>query len=414
MRLPITPPRLVTGDDGVLQRKLKRGIGEHGDPFGPHVHHFGRGGRRIDGQGRSVTARARENFQAIDWDIYDRGAQPPTGTPPDLDIEAGFTLLRRSPTFRRILDTVLRAGWIIDQATPSLGPGSRGGSHSLAFDTSRRASFLARLVHAFGLADAHDTPLPAVDGSDEAQVHAAALFLLRRNARALLAHATVRDEILLAGGPDIGGPGLRGLQVEAYDVSRRQQVSADMLIEAIAYSVDGRMADKYEPSEGPLVARNLRAAFGPPPVGGRGTLSPELIRALDGLGKLARLTPGAVAREVGAPLAPRAAAWDNPHVIVSSASLSAGPFQWLEVRAPDSLDASGPIAASHTRVLLVPRTALTHLDMMSWYGPGVPHDLDVAGPALATTAYSFGDRELLVTYRADPTRAVFFLTLRDR
>ena len=404
MGSPITRPRLILNDAGRVVRKVKRGIGPHTAHGGPHVQYFAAGGARVDHIGRAVEARARDNFRPVQWDLPEEEEAPPA----PLDIEAALTLARRSPTFRARLDEVLRAGWTVEVASAMSGAGVRRGAHRVALDTSRRDALVARMVHDVALAAAYEAPDSPAFPVAATSLRELALGVMRLAARAALDHALVRDEVLLTGGADIGGPGLRGLQIEAYDVARRQSVAADRVLDAIAFSVDGTMARNFSSEGGPLVLRQLTAAFAAPSVV-TGALPPDISRALEGLRRLPRLDAATVGQHFGVQLAPRPVAVETGHVDLLSAATETGPFSLLELTLP-VLDRPRPTPLA-PRLLLVPRYPVSQLEMSGWYGLGTPHHLDLGEAPLATSAHEFDQRTLLTTYRASDDRLVRFFTV---
>src|SRR5512140_1580779 len=278
MGSPITPPRLVVDAHGRTRLKLKRGRGAYDGPEGPHAHYFGETGQRLDEQGRLIEARTRRNFRPIKWDLPAARPPAPAG-PPDLD--AAVALARRSPTFRRLLDEVLRSGWVIELAVPGFGSGCRKGPNTISLDAGERGAFVARLVHDVGYALGLGEALPVVDVNAAGFPREDALFLMRKWGHATLNQAIVRDEILAAGGPDIGGPGLRGLQHEAYDLFRRGEMPLARAIDALAFSVDGALAVGMMPYKGPRVVSNLERAFIAPAVLVSSGLTAEMLDVLE-------------------------------------------------------------------------------------------------------------------------------------
>lgn len=403
MGSPILPPRVVVDAKGKPRLKLKRGRGTD-ELLGPHVHYVSGSGVRTDQSGRPIPARSRRNFRKITWDLPEA---PPQAAAGPVDVAAALVLARRSPTFARLLDEVLRSGWVIDLAGPGFGAGSRKGPHTISLDAHRRGAFVARMVHEVAYARALADPLPLLDVAAPGFPREDAVFLLRKWGEAALAQATARDEILLAGGPDIGGPGLRGLQLDAYDVQVRQSVARERVLDAIGLSVDGLLVQGFSPTEGPHVAMNLARAFVPPAAIVSTGLTAEMLQLLEHLRRLPAFDAVAVGHAFGVELAPRPLGVDTPYLDVKAALLESGPFSWVELRTPVRGVALAP------RLLLVPRYEMSHFDLASWFGLGVPHHVDplpLPG-AVATAAYPFERREMYVTYSVSDLRTVTFFTL---
>jgi hypothetical protein len=406
MGTPITPPRILADARGRTRLKLKRGRGAHDDPNGPHAHYFSVAGTRCDQSGRLVEARARGNFRAVRWDLPEAAPSLPSG-PPDLSV--ALTLARRSATFRAELDNVLRSGWVIELAAPGFGAGCRKGPNTISLDTSTRGGFVARMVRDVAYANALAEPLPVLDAKAPGFLREDSLFLMRKWGQAMLCLAIVRDEILAAGGPDIGGPGLRGLQHEAYDQHRRQGIPLARTIDAIAFSIDGALAAGFSPFGGPRVGRNLEQAFVAPPVIVASSMSAEMLQVLERVRLLPTIDEHTIGRVFEVELAPRPLAVETPYLQVRAALLDHGPFSWVELREP----APG---ASHLvpRVLLTPRFQMSQFDLGSWFGLGVAHGVDPLDAPTATAAYAAEHREMYVTYAAEDARVVTFFTLAGR
>ena len=264
------------------------------------------------------------------------------------------------------------------------------------------------MVHDVALAAALDAPDSPAFAVASASLRDLALGSMRLAARAALDQALVRDEVLLSGGPDIGGPGLRGLQIEAYDVARRQSVAADRVVDAIAFSVDGPMARNFSSEVGPLVFRQLTSAFAAPGVA-TGALPPDISRALEEVRRLSRLDAATVGQHFGVKLALRAVGVETGHVDLLSAEPETGPFSLLELTMP-VLGRSRPKPLA-PRLLLVPRYPVSQFEMSGWYGLGTPYHLDLGDAPLATSAHDFGQRTLLTTFRASDDRLVRFFTV---
>jgi hypothetical protein len=414
MGSPITPPRFVTDAEGHLRMKLKRGTGHERAEEGPHVHYFSRTGVRLGRDGSRVDARSRDNFRPIKWDLPEQAPARASGPP---NVEAALDVARRSPTFRRLLDETLRSGWGIELGNAAFGSGCRKGPHTIALD-SRRSTFVARMIHHVALACALAEPLPSLDPAHPSFVREATVFLMRRDGHAALHQAIVRDEILLAGGPDIGGPGLRGLQLEAYDVHRRERVAIERAVDAVALSIDGEHADGFTPETGPRLARNVRAAFVAPSTVVSAGLTSEMVQAFERLRHIPA-QPHPIGRAFGVELAPRPLAIQTPYLDVHAALLPEGPFSWVEVRAPSASTTptnttrTASAARRAARVILVPRYVMSHFDLFAWFGPGAPHHVDLLGTPLATAAYPFEQRQMYVTYRADDERMIASFTIAE-
>jgi hypothetical protein len=136
-------------------------------------------------------------------------------TPPSID--HALAVASRSALFTRMLDDVLREGWVLDLARIGRPRGVTKGPHLIAIEPEPPGPFVGRLVLAVALAHALPAGLPIADPGDKSFVHANAVAYLKWDGEARLDAATARDEILAAGGPDIGGPGLRGGQLHFYD-----------------------------------------------------------------------------------------------------------------------------------------------------------------------------------------------------
>ncbi len=406
MGSPRTPPRLIADSEGRPRLKLKRGQGEPSNPRGPSAEYFSATGGRIDSQGRPAEARSAENYRPIRWDLADPPVAAPSG-PPDVGLALG--LARRSGTFVRLLDQALRAGWVVELAASGFGAGCRKGPHTISLDARSRGAFTGRLVHSIAYANVVADPLPALDPASPAFLHDNAVFLMRRWGHAALEQAIVRDEILFAGGPDIGGPGLRGMQVEAFDIFRRNGEPLPLAIDAIGLSPDGPLARNFRDAEGPLLADNLAKAFVPPQTLVPGTLTPDILDVLERIRGLPVIDVESIGRTFEVELAPRPLVVENPFLSVRAALLDEGPFSWVELREP-------VLGANHLmpRVILVPRFQLSHYDLSRWYGLGVPHYVDLFDAPLATAVYPFDKRELFVTYAANDTRPLSYFTIHGR
>jgi hypothetical protein len=405
MRGPAPPPHVVRDAQGRVRLKLKRGVGDEHSPLGPHVHYFGSSGARIDSTGRALEARARQNFRPIRWDLPEE-ASPRVTEPPDVELALG--VLRRSPTFAKLLDQALRAGWVLEVATPAFGAGPRTATRTISLDASKRSAFVARLARDVALACAKETPFPWQPTSASSFVHAATMAWMRLWAEAAIAQARIRDEILVAGGPDIGGPGLRGMQVEAYDIAVRQTVPHERLIDAIAFSVDGELAERFKPQTGPHLATTIADAFLPPKTLVVGSLSAEMLQVLDAVRALPALDPFHVSRLFGVTLAPRPLAVETTFVDAQAALVPHGPFSWVELRAP----APG-VTHLRARLLLVPRYEMSHFDLHAWYGLGAPWDIDLGAGGTGTVVYPDERRPTYVTYRVDQQRSLRLFAFQD-
>ncbi len=398
--------------------KLKRGRGEPDAPDatdGPHAHYFSADGHRVDQAGKPVEARSRGSFRPIAWDLPEGPAPPAAGAAADL--AAALELACRSARFRALLGDVFARGWLLSRADDLLAPGCRKGPDLLSVDLTRPGGLVAQLVlqvaQAHALADS--LPVREVATSDFARNNA--LFLIRAWGKALLDQAIVRDEILAVGGADIGGPGLRGLQQEAYDVYRRRDdVPLARVVDAIAFSVDGAIGASFVPGDGPPLLANLDRAFVRPPraAGGMsgGVRSDDVLGPLDRLARrvdsIDALDPVAVFQVLdGVELTPGEPALEQPYLETRSALPATGGFQRVELVAP-----AGGVRTFVPRVLLYPRRAVTRSAVSTAFGDGIAHGIDLFDgprPPLATAVHRVHGAEVFATYAVagDQTVAVF-------
>jgi hypothetical protein len=404
MASPLAPPRVVLDPQGRPRLKVKRGRGSLDGPEGPHAHHFSATGSRVDEAGRPVEARSRDNFRRIRWDLDDPPAAPPGGAP---NLGAALALANRSGTFRRLLDDMQREGWVIELAAPGFGAGCRKGPNTLSLDTRRRGAFVAHLVHAVAYACALAEPLPSIEEGASGFPHEHAVFFLRRWGHASLHQAIVRDEVLAEGGTDIGGPGLRGLQQEAYERYREEDVLLARVIDALAFSIDGALAADFVPGEGPRVAKNLTRAFIAPPANPRGLISAEMFEGLERACELPVLDVAGLARTFDVALVPGPPTIENAYVSLARAQLRSGPFATVELRQSSHADTHFT-----PRLLLVPRLSVSHFDLLSRLGPGAPHHIDPLDDPFATVAYTLSGRQVYVTYAVTDTRPVSVITVQ--
>jgi hypothetical protein len=369
------PPRFSRAPDGTLRLKLKRGrLTGYGQ--GADAHFFDPTGRRVDANGEVVRARARANFMTVDWDFPDPPA-PWKAEPPRLD--AIVHQLSRSDTFARLLDAVQRAGWALESAESGDTPGAHKGPNVIAVDLNASAPF-ARLVHHVALAHALDGPLAIPDPGDPLFVRENAIAYLRRDGAARLDAAIVRDEILAAGRPDIGGPGLRGDQLLTYHRFKRGLVPRAEAADAIGLSHHSHEASAFHAEHGPRIAQNLARAFGPARAQGD-LLGPEVIALVD----RARRAPDLPALVGAHPTA------KNPYFVTYEGPLDP-PLSRIEMRV------STPTRARRVLLRVRPDARLTYAAFAVWYGEGTPLHVDASECPLATVAASPGAGYVTATY----------------
>jgi hypothetical protein len=393
MSRPNTPPRTSLDAEGNTRVKLKRGRTAPSYGQGSHAHYVGTDGVRLDRQGRRVDLRANGNFAAITWDL-EKDDVAPTFELPKL-APAIELLVKRSTTVKRLLDEVSRAGWIVQLADKFYPSAVRKGPHVIEVDVSLRHAFVARLVHDIAFARALRSPLPVLDAKTPGFAHDDGLFYLRCEGEAALVTAIVRDEILSFGGPDIGAPGLRGSQLDAYAAFKRGQIDEARAKELIAVSPDGAWVAGADPKRGPRVAQNLDAAFvteRPPPIQ---RLRSDAIEAIERLRRLRSFDRGALERDLGVRFAMRDDQGPNVHLRRHEADLEYGPLEHAELREPVP-----GISGLAPRLVLRPR-ALSYPQVAAWLGPGEPHHVDASLERLAhaTVAYPFDTTTMFVTFR---------------
>jgi hypothetical protein len=311
-------------------------------------------------------------------------------------LKDAILLASRATTFARAFEDVLRAGWEVRIARDDERPGVRKGEHVIAVEKISSA-FVARLAHQVAFARALAPPLPLADPTarDFARVNAVAL--LTRDGLARLDAALVRDELLHAGGPDIGGPGLRGEQLHAYEGFRRGIFGREDAARVIGLSSDSALAEGFVPGEGPRIARNLSRAFACTP---RGTLPAKVLAFLERAhpdtaaavldADVRARPPDAHSVALEAPLAP-----PDAHSVALEAPL-APPFTRLDVRLPRAPGGPPPRAT-----VVVQSGALAFAAFAARFGLGAAYHVDASEWPLATAAYATAWGFTYVTFAVD-------------
>jgi hypothetical protein len=244
-----TTVRTVRSASGALLVKVKRGRGKDG----AHAYFFDGAGGRINTNGEPV--RARSCSTRIEWDL----GEPEARMAASFDLPGAIALASRSRTFARALKDVLAEGWEIVAAGP---PGVHKGPHLVVLEPP---ALVAHLIHVVPLARALRAPLAVADPADPTFAHDNAIQYLRWDGAAHVDAAIARDEILADGGPDIGGPGLRGDQLHFFEGFRRGLFTHAEAAERIGLSADSPEARGFSPAVGPRIAQIFARAFLPPP-----------------------------------------------------------------------------------------------------------------------------------------------------
>jgi hypothetical protein len=377
---------------GLTRLWLRRGGARPGFTQPPTAQYVDTKGFRVDRHGRRVRATQAENFREIAWNLPEPEGtepEPPPAAPPTL--ADAIALADGSPLFKKTLDALAREGWGIAVDPSAKAPACALGPCSITLDLPRRSILAARLVHEVGLARAlTGAPLPAIDPAQPTFVRENALALLDRHGEAKLFHALVRDEVLAYGGPDIGGPGLRGDQALGYRYFRTGAISRDAALASISRSVDAEELRGFDRELGPVVAQHLDAAFvsGTPMPARPGN---AFLETLDRVRALPAFDQTTVAAALRAKLVARPGL--RPHQEVFGAKLLGGPFADVELRQP-VYEKPGV-----QRLVLVPSKGFSFDSVAAWYGRGQPHHLGArATDDLATVAYGDGPRWLFATF----------------
>jgi hypothetical protein len=325
----------------------------------------------LSDEGRALlkikTARAASHF-------IPHGAEEPA--PPTLDLDSAIAVALRSATFGAVWTNARRAGWAIRLARGGEPTGVFKGPHLIALEPAPPSALAARLAHQVALAVALAAPLPIRAPDDPRFVRKNAAWFLKQDGAARLLAAIVRDEILATGGPDIGGPGLRGEQLRVFEAFKRGRLPWAATVERIGLSRDSLEARGFTTADGPRIARNLASAFVAPPrevdgdAGGR-----EVIARICRMRRRARpLTASTVAAGLGVVLCKTSA---DGEVITHEGEL-----------APRLAEVSlrTPVFGGDARIVVWLRgeAALGYESFVSRFGPCEPHHVDSSDRPRAT------------------------------
>lgn len=262
---------------GYVRVALRYGLPGAGWNRPPYAHFTSASGARVDRQGRPVRQGERANFSPIEWDLAlpTRPPPAPNDTP---TIAAIWPIITRSATFVRVFDAIRRAGAMLRAPRTDGVSCVHVGTPMIDVASAPRGGFIARVVEqvtiAFVFADGVGLPVIDAQAPDFARLGAG--VLIERYGRAKLLAALVRDEVLSAGGPDIGGPGLRGDQLEAFDRHRAGETTFDVAALAIGRSAEGDTGAPFHTGYGPPAGRHLDEAFTARPSPTRPRVDPEI------------------------------------------------------------------------------------------------------------------------------------------
>ena len=246
---------------GYVRVALRYGLPGSGWDRPPYAHFTSATGMRVDRQGRPVRQGERANFSPIEWDLaVPARPRSEAGVP---TVAAVWHVLTRSAAFVRAFEAIRRVGATLRAPRADGVSCVHVGTPMIEVAAAPRGGFVARLVEqiaiAFVFADGAYLPVTDAQATDFARVNAN--FLIDRYGRAKLLAALVRDEILSAGGPDIGGPGLRGDQLEHFDRHRMGESTFDVAAAAIGRSAEGDTGAPFHEVYGPPAGRLLHDAF---------------------------------------------------------------------------------------------------------------------------------------------------------
>lgn len=385
---------------GYVRVSLHYGARGPGFEQAPYAQFVDTSGNRVDRHGRPIRQVERANFGAIEWDLPPPEVPPPA---PDATVAAVWSLVGRSATFLRLMNTVRRGGFTLRAPRPDGVSGVLLGTPYIDVAARPRNGFVALLVEEVAVASSFidGVGLPHFASGSPEITRVNATFLMERYGRGKLLAALVRDEILLGGGPDIGGPGLRGDQLEAFDRHRLGEIAFDVAAREIGCSPDGDTGRPFDPREGPPAARNLREAFADRiPVVATGMESPLRSPRVDqALAPLVALVQGLAAIEQ-----PRREAAEralstsfqvidiaNPYWTISRCG-PRSPVVGLDLHEPNDGSAAG-------RFVLYPEKMPGLAQVAGSFTGGVPfHTGARASDTRATMAFPVGRRSLFAAF----------------
>jgi hypothetical protein len=377
---------------GYVRVALRFGRASPGFLRPPYAHFTSASGARVDRWGSPVRQAERANFAQIEWDLPAPSRPAPVAVPPT--VAAAWPLVTRSPTFVRLFDGVRRAGFTIRVPRTDRVSCVIAGTPMIDIAEAPRGGFVARLVEQVATASAFGdgAGVPVLDprAPDFARTNAG--FLIERYGRAKLLAAVIRDEILVAGGADIGRPGLRGDQLEAYDRHRSGETTFEVAATELARSAHGNLGAPFDEVYGPPAGRHLHAAFMNRFPGGAPRKDPELAPLVALLGRLAAVDNPL--REVAEPVL--GVGFDvvdlsNPYWTVSRSGALA-PALAIELHEPNDRSPRG-------RFVVYPEQPVTLGQLVAAFPGGVPFHVGArATDTRATMAFPIGARGLFAGF----------------
>ena len=358
----------------------------------PYAHFTSAAGTRVDRQGRPVRQSERANFSPIEWDLPLPTRSPPIAEAPT--VAAAWPIVTRSATFVRAFDSIRRIGATLRAPRTDGVSSVHVGTPTIDVASAPRGGFVARLVEqvAIGFVFADGVGLPGTDAQAPDFVRVNAGFLIDRYGRAKLVAALVRDEVLSAGGPDIGGPGLRGDQLEHFDRHRTGEATFDVAAVAIGRSAEGDTGAPFHEAYGPPAGRHLHEAFTARKPVGRPRVDPAVAALVALVTRLDAVDHGTVEgahRALG--LGFDVVDVSNMYWTVSRSGETPGAAA-LELHVPNDGSPRG-------RFVVYPDRSFTIDQLGAAYPGGIPLHVGArAGDRHASIAFPLGRRALIVSF----------------